>query len=78
MGDENMEYKTALQAIAILSAAGLLFSGYLSYGELFANSGGTCTLIAFSLFGLPSCVYGFLMYALILSLSVYALWKGGQ
>ena len=33
-----MKKQTALKIILIISMAGLLFSGYLSYGELFAKS----------------------------------------
>lgn len=67
-----MTQKKALQTILALSIAGLLFSGYLSYYELF---GGGCenTFVqcgsTFSLFDLPACVYGFLMYLVIFGVS---------
>ena len=64
-----MKSKQALRTIFILSVAGLLFSGYLSYMELWG--GGCKNAIVqcgsnFSLFNLPACVYGFFMYLAIL------------
>ena len=63
-----MKQRTALQIILVISILGLLFSGYLSYLELF---GGGCTgavscpLKGSALLGLPVCVYGFIMYLVI-------------
>jgi uncharacterized membrane protein len=57
----------ALQIILIISIAGMLFSGYLSYNELFKQ---TCPLGGCSnLLGLPVCVYGFIMYLAVFILS---------
>jgi hypothetical protein len=55
-----MKKQTALIVILILAIAGLLFSGYLSYSELFHKACplGTCTQVS----GVPACVYGFVMY----------------
>jgi len=55
-----MNKNQSLKAIFGISIAGMLFSGYLSYGELMAGSCplGGCAYIL----GLPSCVYGFIMY----------------
>jgi len=43
--------------------AGMLFSGYLSYGEVIQQvcPVGGCGLI----FGIPACLYGFVMYTLV-------------
>ncbi|MFH1286594.1 MAG: hypothetical protein ABII02_02485 [Candidatus Magasanikbacteria bacterium] len=66
-----MTRKKSLQIIFIIAIAGLLFSGYLSYGELF----GTCDLgcpapgAPGSIFGYPACVYGFFMYLLLVIFS---------
>ncbi|HEX5037841.1 MAG TPA: hypothetical protein VFX30_11845 [bacterium] len=61
--------------------AGLLFSGYLSYQELFGPAsrmeGVSCGEAAFPIPGPPVCVYGFVMYAVILILSLLGL-KGGR
>ncbi|MBU2235772.1 hypothetical protein KKA01_01795 [Patescibacteria group bacterium] len=67
-----MTGKTALKVIFIISIAGLLFSGYLSYMELFQN-GCEDTIFKCSvgdepvvdLGALPSCVYGLIMYLVI-------------
>jgi len=67
-----VKQKTALKAILVISIAGMLFSGYLSYSELFANScalGGGCSTVA----GIPSCVYGFAMYLVVFTISVLGL-----
>lgn len=61
-----------LKIILLFSVFGMFFSGYLSYGELF----GTCELgcsAAGRILGLPACVYGFVMYAIITALAYLAL-----
>ncbi|MEI6058530.1 MAG: hypothetical protein WCP89_02050 [archaeon] len=71
-----MKKQTALKTILIISIAGLLFSGYLSYGEVFAKvcaasvlGMGTCTNVQ----GLPACVYGFFMYLIVFVISILGL-----
>lgn len=67
-----MKEKTALKVVFIISIAGLLFSGYLSYMELFQN-GCENAIIKCSvgdepvvdLGTLPACVYGLVMYLII-------------
>ncbi len=64
--------KTALKIIFGISIAGMAFSGYLSYTELFQKFcalGGGCT----SIIGLPSCVYGFVMYAIVFVIALLGL-----
>lgn len=63
-----MKAKTALQSIMILSIAGMLFSGYLSYSELVKQYCvfGTCSNVA----GVPACVYGFVMYLVVFVISI--------
>ena len=62
-----MKKQTALYAVFGIGLFGMLFSGYLSYGELF----GSCTAGCPSpgepgtLFGYPACVYGFVMYTIV-------------
>ena len=66
-----MRKQTALKTILIISIAGMLFSGYLSYSELFA---GTCPLGGCQyVLGAPSCVYGFVMYLVILIVVILGL-----
>lgn len=67
-----MKARTALKAIAWISAAGMLFSGYLSYSELFAGVcrlGGGCSSVG----GVPACVYGFVMYLIVFIVSALGL-----
>ncbi len=60
----------ALKVILIIALAGILFSGYLSYNELFNGVCDIkgCTTIA----GLPVCVYGLVMYLVVFIVS----WMG--
>ena len=68
-----MNRELALKTILGIFIAGILFSGYLSYGELFANSCyaaklgmGACT----SVVKIPACVYGFFMYLIVFIVSI--------
>ncbi len=56
-----------LLTIFIISIAGILFSGFLSYRELFCNKG--CSL-GQKIAGIPVCVYGLLMYLIIFVISL--------
>ncbi len=74
----RLDAKTGLYAIAILAAAGVLFSGYLSYNELWggavacgAQPGAPAG--AGLIFGLPACVYGLAMYVLVFAIAVLSL-----
>ena len=67
-----MKQKTAFLTILIISIAGILFSGYLSYTELFAGfcgasklGMGSCT----NVFQIPACVYGLFMYLIVFVIS---------
>ncbi len=67
-----MNPKLSLKIVLGLSIAGMLFSGYLSYSELFAKScalGGGCTAVS----GVPACVYGFAMYAVVFVVALLGL-----
>ena len=72
----SMKPRTALLTVLVLGMAGLLFSGYLSYRELF---GGGCSVDApircgsFRLADLPACVYGFVMYLVITTVAALGL-----
>ena len=71
-----MKTKTALKTILGISIAGLLFSGYLSYTELFANFCGAAKLglgSCTNVFQIPACVYGFFMYLAVFILSILGL-----
>ncbi|PIS41352.1 MAG: hypothetical protein COT25_03500 [Candidatus Kerfeldbacteria bacterium CG08_land_8_20_14_0_20_42_7] len=68
-----MKAKHALLTIMIISIVGMLFSGYLSYGELFKD---TCNATSFAHCGtwsfadLPACVYGLVMYTVVFIVSL--------
>ncbi len=66
-----MKKNSALKAILIVSAAGILFSGYLSFSELLAKTCplGGCT----NLLGLPACVYGLAMYIVLFVIAIIGL-----
>jgi uncharacterized membrane protein len=67
-----IKQKTALKTILGISIAGMLFSGYLSYSELFKGTcaiGGGCSMLA----GLPTCVYGFVMYLIVFIIAILGL-----
>ena len=64
-----MKKQTALKALFWVSLAGALFSGYLSYTEIFQQTCaiGTCSAKVFTV---PSCVYGLVMYLVGLVISI--------
>lgn len=75
-----LKERTALTIILIIAICGLLFSGYLSYGELFADG---CKLGCSArdkgkLLGVPVCVYGFTMYSVIFVTTLAGLYKKGK
>jgi hypothetical protein len=72
----DMKKQTTLKTIFIISILGMLFSGYLSWGELIAKSCyasnlglGACTSVA----KIPACVYGFVMYLIVFTISILGL-----
>lgn len=68
-----MGMKRALQVALGISLFGLVFSGVLSYQELFGSSALVCPSPGTpgTLFGYPACVYGFFMYlALVVTTSL--------
>ena len=64
-----MNKQTALKVLFWISLVGVLFSGYLSYTEIFQQ---TCAIGSCSakVFTLPSCAYGFVMYLAGLVISI--------
>ena len=57
----------ALQIIFGLAVFGMCFSGFLSYQELFGQCKFGCPAPGApgSIFGLPACVYGLIMYTIV-------------
>ncbi|MCX6751038.1 MAG: hypothetical protein NTZ83_06275 [Candidatus Pacearchaeota archaeon] len=71
-----MKKESALKTILVISIAGLLFSGYLGYTELFAGfcgasklGMGNCT----NVLQIPACVYGFFMYLIVFIIAIIGL-----
>ncbi len=70
-----MRPKLALKIIFGIALFGLLFSGFLSYGELFGPGGASCPVVGApgTVFGYPACVYGFFMYLALVIVSALGL-----
>jgi uncharacterized membrane protein len=69
-----MSKRNTLKTILIISLAGLLFSGYLSYGELFAKTcfgTGVISCSAKPVGGIPACAIGFFMYLIVFLVSLW-------
>lgn len=66
-----MKKKTALLMILTISVVGMLFSGYLSYSELFKKvcAFDSCPIVN----KIPSCIYGFFFYGLTFIISLIGL-----
>jgi uncharacterized membrane protein len=66
-----MKKQTALWSIFGISIAGMLFSGYLSYAELFQKACpvGGCSFVL----GMPACVYGLMMYVALFVIAILGL-----
>jgi hypothetical protein len=71
-----MAMNNYLLAIFIISIGGILFSGYLSYRELFWKS---CPLkeksCGLKIAKLPVCIYGLIMYIAIFVISLLGILK---
>ena len=69
--------KRALQWIFAISLIGVAFSGTLTYREVFAKTAAACPSPGApgTIFGYPACVYGLLMYTVIVAISGLSLLK---
>lgn len=78
-----MKHKTASIVVLLVAIGGMIFSGYLTYNNLW-GSGCTNTLIScggaktVEIFGLPTCVYGFFMFTIEAVLALVALAKADK
>jgi hypothetical protein len=70
-----MPMKLALQWIFAISLFGVIFSGTLTYRELFGSTALACPAPGApgTVFGYPACVYGFFMYTILAIISGLAL-----
>jgi uncharacterized membrane protein len=69
--EEKVSY---MKVICLISFIGVLFSGYFSYSELVSGKcpTGGCAAI----FGIPICVYGFIMFLMLFITSVLGIRRG--
>jgi uncharacterized membrane protein len=70
-----MTMRRALQTILTIAVFGLVFSGVLTYRELFTAGVAKCPSPGApgTVFGYPACVYGFFMYLVITVVAVLGL-----
>ena len=73
-----MSMRRALQWVFAISLFGVVFSGTLSYREVFGSSAAACPAPGApgTVFGYPACVYGFFMYLVLAAISGAGLWSG--
>ena len=67
--------KRALQVILSVGVVGFVFSGYLTYRDLFTPSEAACTPVGEpgTILGYPPCVYGMSMYLVIVVVAALGL-----
>lgn len=72
--------KRALQIILAVGLLGMVFSGVLTYREFTGPSAAGCSALGApgTVFGYPSCVYGLLMYLVIVLVAAAGLLAGLQ
>jgi len=70
-----MTMRTALKAVLVISLIGVAFSGTLTYREVAKGLGGGCTVggVPGTIFGYPVCVYGLVMYLVLVAVSALGL-----
>jgi uncharacterized membrane protein len=70
-----MQPTSALKTILGISLFGVVFSGVLTYKELFGATALSCPAFGApgTVFGYPACVYGFFMYITIAVISALGL-----
>ena len=72
--------RRALWAILALSLFGVVFSGVLSYQELFGATAAACPAPGApgTVLGYPACIYGFVVYLAIAGLAAAGLRAGAH
>lgn len=73
-----MSMKRSLQVILVIGLMGISFSGALTIREFTTASGAGCSALGApgTIFGLPPCVYGLVMYAVVAVVAGLGLRKG--
>jgi hypothetical protein len=74
---ESMKPIHALKIVFCIAVFGLLFSGVLTYQEVFGSAALSCPAPGApgTVFGYPACVYGFFMYLVIVIISALGLFS---
>jgi len=67
--------KRALQVVLAISVMGVAFSGTLTYRELVARSAEGCQAVGApgTILGYPPCVYGLVMYLILMTVAALGL-----
>jgi ABC-type tungstate transport system substrate-binding protein len=67
--------RRALTAILVISVIGVVFSGTLTYREMCGAAGGGCSAVGApgTILGYPACVYGLVMYLLLVAIASFGL-----
>ena len=75
-----MTMKRALQLILGISLLGVAFSGTLTYRELCGREAAGCTAVGApgTILGYPACVYGLVMYLLLVAVASFGLGAGAR
>jgi hypothetical protein len=70
-----MTMRRALKVILAISLVGVVFSGTLTYRELCNSTGGGCSAVGAPgpILGYPACVYGLVMYLLLVGVAAFGL-----
>jgi hypothetical protein len=70
-----MTMRRALQIILGISLVGVAFSGTLTYRELCSGSANGCSGVGApgTIFGYPACVYGLIMYLVLVAVAALGL-----
>lgn len=70
--------KRALQVLLVIGLMGMSFSGALTVREFTTNTGGGCSALGApgTVFGYPPCVYGLVMYTIVVIVAGLGLKKG--
>lgn len=71
-----MNQRNILIIIFVLSLSGAIFSGTLSYMEIFGSTA-SCPAVGApgTIFGYPACIYGFGMFVLLTIISAVGVWR---
>lgn len=70
-----MSARIALKIILSIASFGTIFSGTLTYQELFTKTTLSCPAPGApgTILGYPACVYGFFMYLLLVVVAIWGL-----